>query len=228
MNKTRKNLETARTEAVPFSVRDLGLLRYGEALSVQERVHAEVLAGTEPPTLLLVEHPPVLTLGASFREENLRLAREEYAERGIEVFRVGRGGDVTYHGPGQLVAYPIFRVDRLGKDLHRYLRQIEECVLATLAALGLEGRRFPPHTGVWTEDRKVCAIGIQVRKWVSTHGLALNCNVDLDPFDLIVPCGIQGYGVTSISRELGREVSVEEVQPLLVHAFAGEFGAPIL
>ncbi len=142
---------------------------------------------------------------------------------GVAIHRTDRGGDVTYHGPGQLVLYPVFDVARLGRDLHKFLRDLEEATIQLLDGFGLEGRRFPPHTGVWVKDRKIAAIGIKVRRWVSLHGIALNCENDLSPFDAIVPCGIQGYGVTSLSQELGRSVSVEEAKGAAIRAFETVF-----
>lgn len=204
---------------LPFDVLDLGRMAFGPCYELQLRHVEEVLAGSRD-RLLLVEHEPVLTLGANFHESNLLLPRDEYAARGIEVVPTDRGGDVTYHGPGQLVAYPVFNLDRRERDLHRWLRDLEEIVIQTLAGYGVAGRRFPPHTGVWVEDLKMCAIGIKVRRWVSFHGLALNCDNELSPFDLIVPCGIEGYGVTSLSQRVGRRVSVDEVKPRLIEAFA--------
>lgn len=203
---------------------DLGRLGYEEAWARQREIADGVVQGTQPDTLLLVEHPPVLTLGANFHEENLRLSREVYAARGIEVVRTDRGGDVTYHGPGQLVAYPIFNLERHGRDLHQWMRQLEETVITVLGDYGLAGRRFPPHTGAWVGDVKIAAIGVKIRRWVSIHGLALNCESSAEAFDLIVPCGIRGYGVTSLTEQLGRTVTVDEVKPKLVHAFQRVFG----
>jgi lipoate-protein ligase B len=203
---------------MPFAVRDLGRMSYQECLAIQLSTLDDVLAGGED-TLLFVEHDPVLTLGANFHEENLLLSLPEYAKRGIEVVRTDRGGDVTYHGPGQLVIYPIFDVAKRGRDLHRWLRDLEETMLVTLASMGLEGRRFPPHTGAWIGDKKVAAIGIKVKRWVSMHGIALNCSNDLGPFHLVIPCGIQGYGVTSLSVELGRAVDLPEAKTVVEAAF---------
>lgn len=203
---------------------DLGRMEYKACTALQERVLESVAAGAAPDTLLFVEHPPVLTLGASFHEENLLLPLAEYERRGIAVERTGRGGDVTYHGPKQLVAYPIFDLNPHGKDLHQWLRDLEGTVVRTLAAFGLEGYRFPPNTGVWVREKKVAAIGIKVRRWVSMHGIALNCDNDLSPFGLIVPCGIRSHGVTSLSAELGRPVGVAEAMPRMVEAFEGVFG----
>ena len=206
-----------------FQVQDLGRVGYLQAFDRQRATHEEVLGGG-PNTLLLVEHPPVLTLGASFHQENLLQSAEEYRARGITVEVTDRGGDVTYHGPGQLVAYPIFRLEEIGKDLHRYLRDLESAVIATAAAFGVEAGRNPVNTGVWVGNRKLCAMGIKIRRWVSMHGLALNCDVDLAPFGLIVPCGIGGgYGVTSLSEETGRRVTVDEAKPILVDALRDQF-----
>ncbi len=195
---------------------------YLAAWEIQKEIAEQVIAGGED-TLILVEHPPVLTLGANFHEENLLLPVQEYEAQGIEVHRTDRGGDVTYHGPGQLVMYPIFDVSRHGKDLHRWMRDLEETQLQILRELNIEGRRFPPHTGAWIGDLKVAAIGVKIRRWVSLHGIALNCSVDLATFDTFVPCGIQGYGVTSLSAELGRDVAVAEIRPLAARAFDSVF-----
>lgn len=201
-----------------FEVQDLGRMSYRDAWDVQLQVLADVQAGGANQ-LLFVEHDPVLTLGANFHEENLLLPRTEYERRGIEVIATDRGGDVTYHGPGQLVIYPIFNLSET-KDLHKWLRTLEEVIIMTLASPGIEGRRFPPHTGVWVGDRKIAAIGIKVKRWVSLHGISLNCNLDLAPYNLFVPCGIQEFGVTSIGNELGRSVSVEEAKQHVISSFA--------
>ncbi len=206
-----------------MNVVDLGRLTYDAAYRAQLEVAEEVKQGA-PHTLLLVEHDPVLTLGASFHPENLLLPVDEYPARGIEVVTTDRGGDVTFHGPGQLVIYPIFDVAKLGKDLHKWLREMEQTMIELLASLGLEGERFPPHTGVWLNGAKVAAIGIKVSRWVSLHGIALNCDNDLAPFETIIPCGIKGYGVTSLSQELGRRITIEEAKPLAISAFERVFG----
>lgn len=202
---------------------DLGTMSYEPCFRLQQSVAAQVARRQRPPTLLVVEHPPVLTLGASFHEENLLLTPDRYRELGIGVCRTDRGGDVTYHGPGQLVAYPIFHLDLVGRDLHAWLRSLEEALIRTLACLGVQARRFPPHTGVWVGDRKIAAIGVKVRKWVSYHGIALNCDNDLGPFGLIVPCGIRDYGVTSVALETGRALSPKDVLPAYLEALAGVF-----
>jgi lipoyl(octanoyl) transferase len=202
-----------------FAVRDLGCRPYGDALAIQEATHAEVRAGDAPPTLIFTEHPPVLTLGADFHAEHLRWSEAEYEAHGIEIVRVNRGGDVTYHGPGQLVAYPIFPISWVRRDVIAWLRGIEAVVMQTVAHFDLCARRFPPHTGVWIDDRKVCAIGIRIQRGVSMHGFALNCDLDVAAFDSIVPCGIADYGVTSLSIAAGRPISVADAKPAVVDAF---------
>lgn len=204
---------------------NLGRMPYAACTELQKRVMAGVIAGDLPDTLLFVEHdPPVFSLGASFHDENLLLPVEEYRKLGFDVEPTERGGDVTFHGPDQLVAYPIFHLDLVGKDLHRWLRELEEAVIVALRDWSLEGYRFPPHTGVWVNGAKVCAIGIKVRKWVSMHGIALNVCNDLSPFDLIVPCGIKGYGVTSIERESGSSVTLADSRRAFTDAFREVFG----
>jgi lipoyl(octanoyl) transferase len=208
-----------------FDVIDLGILGYAEAFEVQKQYVVEVQAGARQDALLLVQHPAVLTLGASFHAENLLHPADWYAEQGIEIFPTDRGGDVTFHGPGQLVAYPIFDVAKRGKDLHLWMRQLEESVIRALATEGLHAGRLDVNSGVWVNHRKVCAIGIKLKRWVSMHGIAVNCNIDLEPFSWFVPCGIRTHGVTSISRELGKEVAVEEFKQKLIAGFREVFDA---
>lgn len=202
----------------------LGRMAYMPCWELQKEYHRKRLTGEIPDTLLLVEHDPVLTLGANFHDENLLLSPEEYSRRGIEVVRTDRGGDVTYHGPNQLVLYPIFDLHEHGRDLHRFIRNLEEAMIVALREFALVAYRFPPNTGVWVNERKIAAIGIKVSRWVSLHGIALNCNNDLSPFSLIVPCGIRDYPVTSITRECGREVTIEEASAPAIRAFGEVFG----
>lgn len=200
----------------------LGRMGYQQAWEAQLQVCQEVQEGA-PDTLILVEHPPVMTLGAAFQPENLLHPREWYEARGIEVVPTDRGGDVTCHNPGQLVLYPIYNVANHGRDLHLWMRQLEEAMIQVCGSLGLEAGRKPPHTGCWLGDLKVASIGVKVKRWVSIHGIALNCCNDLSLFDLIVPCGIPGRPMTSLSMALGREVAVREAAPLSIEAFSDVF-----
>lgn len=198
---------------------DLGRLGYREAWDIQLQTADEVIAGGVD-TILFVEHNPVFTLGANFHAENLLAPPEELERQGFEVVKTDRGGDVTYHGPGQLTIYPIFNLERHGKDLHRWLRALEETQIEVLRHFGIEGRRFAPHTGVWVEDRKVSAIGIKVRRWVSLHGVAINCAAQIQAFERIIPCGIRQYGVTSLTELAGREITPSALIPVQLAAFA--------
>ncbi len=206
-----------------MKVVDLGRMPYLQCASLQMKLIDKVADGDEPSTLLLVEHDPVITLGAGFHEENLLLPVSDYRSKGIAVEKTTRGGDVTYHGPGQLVIYPIFNLDVVERDLHRWMRDLEETMIVTLASYELTAGRFPPNTGCWVNDRKVAAIGVKVRRWVSMHGIALNCDIDLAPYETIVPCGIRDYGVTSLTRELGRTVTIEDAKPRVLTAFQSVF-----
>ena len=209
-------------------VERLGLVAYGEALAYQREVARGRIAGSIPEDLLLlVEHPPVVTLGRSSKERNLLASPALLAERGVELFEVERGGDVTFHGPGQLVGYPIIDLKRHKRDLHWYLRQVEEALIVALASFGIEGERNPGYTGVWTEGRKIASIGVHARDWVTWHGFALNVCTDLRFFDLIVPCGIQSVTMTSVSQEIGRPASVAEVSSAVADAFGSTFGLTV-
>lgn len=181
------------------------------------------MRGEISDTLLLLEHPPVITLGKGWHADNLLLSEAEYAKRGIEVYPTDRGGDVTYHAPGQLVGYPIFDLREHGRDLHRYLRNVEEALILTLHDFGLEGRREPKYTGVWVGDEKVAAIGIKASRWVTMHGFALNVNTDLTPFRWIIPCGIQEKGVTSMQQLLGHEILMNQVIQAVIRRFGQVF-----
>lgn len=203
---------------------DLGRCGYEDAWAVQREKAEQVMQGGAE-TLILVEHPAVLTLGAGFHEENLLLTPEQYAERGIEIVRTDRGGDVTFHGPDQLVIYPIFNIAERGRDLHKWLRDLEQATIQMVESFGLNARRFPPHTGVWVGEKKVAAIGVKAKRWVNLHGIAINCRNDLSPFSLIVPCGISDYPVTSLTKELGREVTLEDAKPRISKAFEEVFGS---
>jgi lipoate-protein ligase B len=186
-----------------FLVVDLGLRGYAEALSFQREVAAARIDRRVPQdVLILVEHPPVITLGRSTKAGNLLASSEALAARGVELFEVERGGDVTFHGPGQLVGYPIVDLTGHKQDLHWYLRQVEEVMIRSVAPFGVVAERNPGKTGVWTRGRKLASIGVHARQWVTWHGFALNVTTDLSYFDLMVPCGIADVVMTSVEREM--------------------------
>jgi lipoyl(octanoyl) transferase len=180
-------------------------------------------------SLLFVEHPPVYTLGKSGKIENVLISEEERLARGIDFFYTNRGGDITFHGPQQIVGYPVLDLEKFYTDIGRYLRNLEEVVMRTLAEYGLKGERSAGETGVWLQpgipgkERKICAIGVRCSRWITMHGFALNVNTDLDYFDYIIPCGIQNKQVTSISRELNRDVPLAEVKEQLKRNFEKVF-----
>ena len=207
----------------------LGRMGYEEALEYQRDVARQRITGAIPhDVLLLVEHPPVVTLGRSSKQKNLVSSPEFLASRGVELFEVERGGDVTFHGPGQLVGYPIFDLKRHKQDLHWYLRSVEEALIRTLGEYGIPGERSTGYTGVWTQGRKIASIGVHARDWVTWHGFALNVTNDLSYFDLIVPCGIVGVEMTSIEKETGSSQELETVSDVAASKFANVFDlAPV-
>jgi lipoyl(octanoyl) transferase len=222
-------MSTVITEPVapprPLEVRRLGLISYADALELQAELVARRRAGEIADTLLLLEHPHVITLGSGAHEENVLVSAEERAARGIELFETGRGGDVTYHGPGQLVGYPILDLKPDRQDLHRYLRDLEEMLIGVLGEFGLVGSRKEGLTGAWVGDRKLAAIGVRVSSgWITSHGFALNVSTDLSFFGAIVPCGIRDHGVGSISEEIGRPVSMAEAEAAVVRQMGRVFG----
>lgn len=208
----------------PLAVRRLGLVPYAEGLRLQEELVVARRAGEIPDTLILLEHPHVITLGSSSDPGHVLLSEEERAARGIEIFEAGRGGDVTYHGPGQLVAYPILDLKPDRKDLHAYLRDLEDVLIRVAASYRVEARRRGGLTGVWTDRGKLAAIGVRVSsQWIASHGSALNVSPDLGFFDAIVPCGLEGEQVTSIERETGAHVDLGDVADRYVHHFEDVF-----
>jgi lipoyl(octanoyl) transferase len=214
-----------RLETGPLEVRHLGSVPYGEALELQAELVRRRRAGEVPDLLLLLEHPHVITLGTGTHEHNILITAEERARRGIELFPAGRGGDVTYHGPGQLVGYPILDLKPDRCDLHRYLRDLEEVLIGALGDFGILADRKPGMTGVWVGNEKLAAIGVRVSSgWITSHGFALNVSTDLGFFDAIVPCGIREHGVGSLSRALGRAVAMAEAEDAVVRHFARVFG----
>ena len=198
---------------------------YGEALELQRSIARERISGAiSQDVLLLLEHPHVVTLGRSSKEKHLVASPEFLQSHGVELFEVERGGDVTFHGPGQLVGYPIIDLKRHRQDLHWYLRKIEEALISTLADYEIPGERNTSYTGVWTRGKKIASIGVHARDWVTWHGFALNVTTDLSFFDLIIPCGITGVVMTSIARELGaEEVSAQDVIERVAAKFADAF-----
>lgn len=226
-------------------VRNLGCIDYHRAFRIQtecfEQLHTDKLARRQqsgsdgtPDThyLLLCEHPSVFTLGKSGKAEHLLHEVDRLAEMGIDFVRTTRGGDITYHGPGQLVAYPILDLEAFYTDIHRYMRELEAVVIQTLADFGVPAGRYPGYTGVWLEPsspsraRKICAQGVKCSRWITMHGLALNVDTDLRPFEYIVPCGIRDRAVTSMAQELGEcTPSLEQVQDRLIKHFADVFDA---
>lgn len=206
-------------------VRRLGTVRYADALEMQRRLVDARKAGAIPDQLLLLQHPPVITLGARVRQDRKHLLAtpDALAAAGVELFEAGRGGDVTYHGPGQVVGYPILdlRPDRC--DVHRYVRDLEQVLIAAAAKFGVAAIRVPGLTGAWVGADKLAAIGVRISRWVTSHGFAFNVSTDLSNFRFIVPCGIAGRGVTSLSSVLGTSVRIRDVEYALVEAFAGVF-----
>jgi len=205
----------------------LGLVDYLEAWELQKRLAREVGEGRSGGWLLLLEHPPTYTLGVRAREEHLLLARESFGRLGAKVYRVDRGGDVTYHGPGQLVGYPILNLKRWGGGPLWYVRTLESALIEALAALSVKAGRVEGRTGVWVGNEKIAAIGVHVSRGVTTHGFALNVDPDLAYFRHIVPCGLADAGVTSVRRVLGRPVRMDEAAEAVVSAFASRFGLSI-
>ncbi len=205
-------------------VERLGLLEYGKALEYQRAVaQARITGAIGEDVLLLVEHPPVVTLGRSAKNQNLLASPEFLAARGVELFEVERGGDVTFHGPGQLVGYPIIDLKRHKRDLHWYLRQVEEALIQAIGPFGIIGERQAGYTGVWTQNRKIASIGVHARDWVTWHGFALNVSTDLGYFDLIVPCGIPAVTMTSVTQEAQTEATMTDVERAVIGAFGEVF-----
>jgi lipoyl(octanoyl) transferase len=211
-------------------VQRLGLVPYAQALELQRDLVEQRKADEIPDQLLFLEHPPVITIGVKARSGRSHVLETpaDLAARGIELFETGRGGDVTYHGPGQLVGYPILdlRPDRC--DVHRYVRDLEEALIRAVSGFGIAAGRLPGLTGAWVGHDKLAAIGVRIARWVTSHGFALNVNADLAHFRLIVPCGIEGKGVTSLETLTGRPVPMPDVQGAVSQAFADVFDRQII
>ncbi len=207
----------------PLAVRRLGRIAYADGLELQERLVADRQQGRIPDTLLLLEHEPVFTLGRNARKQNLLLPEEDLRARGFAVFETGRGGDVTYHGPGQIVGYPILDLSPDRCDVHRYVRDLEEVLIRTCGDFGVPAGRISGLTGVWVDGEKIAAIGVRIARWVTSHGFALNVATELGPFRLIVPCGLPDRGVTSLERRRGGAVPLPEVMTALAENTARVF-----
>jgi lipoyl(octanoyl) transferase len=207
-----------------LDIRRLGRVSYAEGLALQERLVDERKRGVSGDTLLLLEHDPVVTLGRNARAENLLISEDLLKARGIALFEVGRGGDVTYHGPGQVVGYPIIEIPEGRRDVHRYVRDLEEVMIRVCGDYGFAGRRIQGKSGAFVGENKIGAIGVRISRWVTSHGFAFNVNTNLTGFDVIVPCGLRDQGVTSLSKLLGSEVDLAEVEEKLAARFVEVFG----
>jgi lipoyl(octanoyl) transferase len=201
----------------------LGRTAYGDGLSLQERAVERLRADEGREQLLLLEHPHVFTLGRGADAANILADQSQLAAHHIEVFATGRGGDVTYHGPGQLVGYPIINLKPDRQDVHAYVRDIEEVLIRAIGDYGVKGERIKGLTGVWVDDEKVAAIGVRIARWITSHGFALNVNTDLNYFKMIVPCGITDRGVTSLARLVGRALDLREVADVVTRHFGEVF-----
>jgi len=212
-------------------ITDLGLISYDEALALQQRLAAARKAGALEDVLLLCEHPHVITLGRNAKRENLLVSEQVLRQKGVELHAANRGGDITYHGPGQIVGYPILNLGAIRRDVGWYVRTLEEGMIRASSDLGVTTIRVKGKTGIWVQvgdraeatEEKLGAIGVHISRWVTTHGFAYNVSTDLRYFDLIVPCGIVGHKATSLEKLLSRNVSTEEVKPRLVQHFARLF-----
>jgi lipoyl(octanoyl) transferase len=205
----------------------LGRVEYREAAALQERLRERVIAGELPEVMLLLEHPPVYTIGRRSDQADLPFGEAFYRDRGIDVVRTPRGGQLTYHGPGQLVGYPIVDLKPDRCDVHRYVRDLEEVLIRAVDAFGVRAGRIEGLTGIWVGDQKLAAIGVRISRWVTSHGFALNVNTDLSHFGLIVPCGITDKGVTSLERLLGHALPMDEVAETVARQFAALFSAEL-
>ena len=222
---------------------NLGLVDYKKAWDIQEKYFKQAIdrkiairngENLPPPSnyLILCEHPNVYTIGKSGKEENLLLSSEEVKSKEASFYKINRGGDITYHGPGQLVVYPILDLDQFFTDIHKYMRYLEQAVINTLLKFGIKSSRIDGMTGVWIDSalpsaRKICAMGVKSSRWVTMHGIGFNINTNLDFFSHIVPCGIDDKAVTSMKKELGIEVDMQEVENIIIEEFKSLFGFQI-
>jgi lipoyl(octanoyl) transferase len=205
-------------------IKDIGRIRYHDALEIQRDSVRSLQEGRGDETLYLLEHEHVVTLGRNATMASLVASRELLALQGVELVETDRGGDITYHGPGQLVGYPILALEEGRRDIRRYVSDVEEALIRTLAAFDINGRRDPVHRGVWVEDHKIASVGIRISRWVTSHGFALNVSTDLSYFRFIVPCGIAGCRMTTIANEIGQTVDMVTVKNVFVTKFCEVFG----
>lgn len=206
-----------------MQVLDLGRKDYKEVWDLQKSIHEKRAKKEIPNTLILVEHNPVITMGKSGKQANVLFPVELLKEKGVQYYEIERGGDVTYHGPGQLVGYPIFNVRDGLAGIKPFINGIEEAIIATLDDFSIKGQRKEKMIGVWTDKGKICSIGVAVKKWVSFHGFALNVNTELSYFDLIIPCGLKNVEMTSMQQILGKEVAMQDVKKSIVGSFGNVF-----
>ncbi len=212
----------------PCELRNLDLVTYENGLQLQQKLVSMRQADSIPDQLLLLEHPPVITLGRGGNRGNLLASNEALRARRIRFFETERGGDITYHGPGQLVGYPIVHLGEGSRDVRKYVTQLEEVLIRTVAQFGITAVRVDGLRGIWVGDRKIAAVGVRIARWVTSHGFALNVEPDLEHFNLITPCGIPDRGVTSIARECGRSVGVDEIRQVVASTFAEVFGRQLV
>ncbi len=224
-----------------IQLQDIGLTNYKDAWSFQNKIFQDIIAiklknrdlgvkTTTPNHFIFTEHPHVYTLGKSGNINNLLLSKKQLKDKGITFFKSNRGGDITYHGPGQIIGYPILDLDNFFTDIHKFMRNLEEVIIRTIADYGLKGERSEGETGVWLDvgtpfARKICALGVRTSRWVTMHGFALNVSTDIGYFDHIIPCGIQGKAVTSLEIELEKKISKDEVKQKIKKYFAIIFKA---
>ncbi|MDP2036612.1 MAG: lipoyl(octanoyl) transferase LipB [Ignavibacteria bacterium] len=206
-----------------FDYCDLGFIDYQQAWDLQREIFAKRTKDEISDTFFMLEHPHTYTLGKVAEKENLISSEDQLKELGVSVYEIDRGGDITYHGPGQIVGYPIIKLSDWKEDTHEYLRGLEEVIMKVCTDYGLTTHRNPKYTGVWIGERKIAAIGIKVSRWTTMHGFAFNVNTDLNYFGGIIPCGIRDKEVTSLKRELGKEISIDEVKEKFVEKFKEVF-----
>ena len=208
-----------------YKILDLGLVSFGEAYSVQKEALASVKLRKEGESIIFAQHYPVFTIGRLGKRENILANAQELNSRGIDIINTDRGGDITFHGPGQIVVYPILDLTKRSKDMHKFLRGLEEVVILTLSGYSVNSFRIKDRTGCWTDKGKIASIGVAASGWVTYHGFALNANVDLSYFDMINPCGFKDINMTSMREALGSEVDLDQLQKRLIYHFSKVFSS---